>query len=87
MCTTNQTSKTEAADLLFVGDERAQHTIIAALRHWQCTGHSAELEFLATNGGEVKKLSDDEVDELLDRLNVEFDVKELQQKLSDLQVA
>lgn len=54
--------------------EREFHTILAAVRHWQCIREreigSAHLN-IATNGGEVERLNDEEIDELCGRLNTE----------------
>lgn len=51
------------------------HTIIAALRYYQVKGmgnpvfRSDGIHDLATNGGEVTSLDDDDIDELIERIN------------------
>lgn len=53
-------------------EERATHTILAALRHWQRTSHVMELDEIASNGGEVEPLNDHEIDDLCELLNGEL---------------
>lgn len=53
-------------------EERATHTILAALRHWQRTSHVMELDEIASNGGEVEPLNDHEIDDLCELLNSEL---------------
>jgi len=50
-------------------DQRAVHTLLAALRHWQRTSHVMELDEIASNGGEVDPLNDAEIDDLCELLN------------------
>lgn len=53
-------------------DDRELATILAGLRLRQrCDLHDYDLMDVATNGGQVQPLTDDEVDELCERLNVE----------------
>lgn len=53
-------------------EERATHTILAALRHWQRTSHVMELDEIASNGGEVEPLNDHEIDDLCELFNSEL---------------
>jgi hypothetical protein len=53
--------------------ERELGTVLAALRHWQMTvvdQYRASSD-VATRGGELVALDDDEIDELCERINVE----------------
>lgn len=67
-----KTTSIKPGQHIYVSDERAQHTIIAALRHWQSSSHGAELDEIASDAGAVVPLSCEEVDALVENLNVQF---------------
>lgn len=51
--------------------EREFHTVLAALRFWQERSHDTDefnFDEIATNLDEVEQLSDEEIDELCDRI-------------------
>jgi hypothetical protein len=54
-------------------DNRETATVLAALRHWQNTSSTSidtELFDIATNCGTLERLTDDEIDDLCERVNV-----------------
>ena len=67
--------------LVFIQQDEDLHTIIAALRYWQQMGmcdpfkRSDEMHSLCTNNDELQSYCDDDVDDLVLRLNVEMDPK------------
>ncbi|KNH45237.1 hypothetical protein ACS73_16405 [Pseudomonas lini] len=68
--------------LLFIQQDEDLHTIIAALRYWQQMGmcdpfkRSDEMHSLCTNNDELESYCDDDVDDLVMRLNVEMNPKD-----------
>ncbi|WP_146041459.1 hypothetical protein [Pseudomonas sp. DP16D-R1] len=68
--------------LLFIQQNEDLHTIIAALRYWQQMGmcdpfkRSDEMHSLCTNNDELESYCDDDVDDLVMRLNVEMNPKD-----------
>jgi hypothetical protein len=64
---------------IYIHHEEDLHTIIAALRFWQSSGmgepsnRDDEMQELATNGGEVTSLCDEEIDQLVMDINVDHD--------------
>ena len=51
-------------------DHRELSTILAALRYWSRFGDDGDPEFdIATDGGNIEALGDDEIDQLCKRIN------------------
>lgn len=61
--------KTKSIQSVAAIDDRAVHTILAALRHWNSTNHHPDLSDIASNNGEVEPLDDLEIDALCEQLN------------------
>lgn len=67
--------------LVFIQHDEDLHTIIAALRFWQEQGmcepanRSEEMQRLCTNDDELTSAADSDVDDLVERLNVEMKAK------------
>lgn len=64
-------------------DYREMSTVLAALRYWQAYGmraplygRVAEIHEIADSGGEIEMLSEEEIDDLCERINVGLDDKE-----------
>ncbi|MDI2144936.1 hypothetical protein KBJ94_23080 [Pseudomonas sp. ITA] len=68
--------------LLFIQQDEDLHTIIAALRYWQKMGmcdpfkRSDDMHSLCTNNDELESYCDDDLDDLVMRLNVVMNPKD-----------
>jgi hypothetical protein len=73
--------------LVFVEVPEDLHTIIAALRYWQAQGmcdpsqRSDEMHSLCTNDDELTSYADSDVDDLVERLNVDMKAKAFMEDL------
>lgn len=81
----------ETPTLVYVHHDEDLHTIIAALRFWQRSGMAEpcnrddEMHELATNGGEVTSLCDEDIDRLVMAINIEQDPVAFRAALESLQ--
>lgn len=75
-------SSAPTGGLLFIQQDEDLHTIIAALRFWQHMGmcdpfkRSDDMHALCTNNDELESYCDDDLDDLVMRLNVEMNPKD-----------